>query len=188
MTQIIRLRLGRTATRMTRPKRWAGRAWASWYVVTAGLKVWGATRQHVGSVLTGYEDDGEYFPLYDHMSLTEIVAMQRRKVADGQGEGTNSAASIETKPISRIGSLVSHCAVTRYSDGSPRTPGRVTIETRGAVWQVSCTDPDTCAVLRANGPTLHEALMTAALLLESEDTLWEPAPWLRGDDKKRRRK
>ena len=114
--------------------------------------------------------------------------MQRRKVADGQGEGVLSAADLTYKPLSKMASLIAHLALTKYEDGSPRVPGRMRVEVKGALWQVSLEDVDAAAVLRVSASTISEALQQANLLLESADTLWEPAPWLRQPAPKKRGK
>jgi len=114
--------------------------------------------------------------------------MQKRKVADGGGEGVLSAADLNYKPNSSLKSLIAHLALTKYDDGSPRTPGKVKIEVKGALWQISLEDLDTASVLRVSAPTFHEMMQQANLLLESTDTLWEPAHWLQKPEPKKRRK
>jgi len=120
--------------------------------------------------------------------MGDLQMMQRRKVADGQGEGVLSAADLTYKPLSKMASLIAHLALTKYEDGSPRVPGRMRVEVKGALWQVSLEDVDAAAVLRVSASTISEALQQANLLLESADTLWEPAPWLRQPAPKKRGK
>jgi len=66
----------------------------------------------------------------------------------------------------------------QYEDGTPRVPGWITIKTQGAAWQVQVKDPDSCSSFAAVGPTLDQAIETAALLLACDDAPWEADKWL----------
>lgn len=82
-------------------------------------------------------------------------------------------ASLESVLLKDLQNLVYHCAVTRYDKGEAREPGWFTVRTLGSIWQVSLKDPDSCLQLAAVGLTLDEALVTADLLLSSDNGPWE---------------
>jgi len=96
-------------------------------------------------------------------------------------------ASIETKLFKDCPQFVSHLTTTRYDDGTPRQPGWVSIQTRGAAWIVTVKDPDAGAKLNATGNTLDDALALAELLLSSEEAPWEVDPFLQGQQKKKKK-
>lgn len=97
-------------------------------------------------------------------------------------------AALESLLFSKMHSIVAHCAVTQYDDGDPREVGWITVKTFGSVWQVEAKDPDTCQYIRVQQPTLDEALMMLALLLDSEDAPWERDVWAEQQRAKRRKK
>lgn len=110
-----------------------------------------------------------------------------RKVVVGgkrDGEPVAHLAPLESDVFTRLQPLVNHACVTRYDDGTARTPGSVQISTQGSAWCVQVVDPDACAFFRAVGQTLDEALALASLLVESGDAPWEVARWLQAKKKK----
>jgi len=92
--------------------------------------------------------------------------------------GASHVAAIESNVLSSLQPLVNHCCVTRYDDGTVRTPGTVQLRTQGSAWAIQVVDPDSCAFFTALGNTVDEALALASLLLESESAPWELARWL----------
>lgn len=99
--------------------------------------------------------------------------------APEDSNGPHHLAPLESNVFAKLHSLVAHCAVSRYDDGSPRKPGWFTIKSMGSSWCVQVKDPDSCQSLQAIGATLDDALVLAALLLEAESGPWEPDPYLR---------
>ena len=91
-----------------------------------------------------------------------------------------------SKVLSVLPALIQHCSVTRYEDASPRRPGWVTISTLGASWCVKVKDPDACAQLSCMSVSLDDALVLADLLLSSDDAPWEPDPFLRANQPRRK--
>lgn len=172
----------------TRPNRWAPGRWQGWEMIRGGVKLSGGTRRGFGTAVTSAVINGVFCKLIPISYYGDLQVLQRRKVADGQGEGVLSAADLTYKPLSKLASVISHLALTKYEDGTARQPGKLRIETKGALWVVSLEDVDAAAVLRVNAPTFSEALQHANLLLESPDTLWEPAPWLRQPEGRKRKK
>jgi hypothetical protein len=178
----------RPASAWSKPRRWVGRKWTPFLIAFGRGTVWGVTRQGFGIALIRYSLDGVLSDLIPISYYGDLSMLARRKVADAVAEGQQSAADQSWKPVSKMAHLIAHASTVVYADGSKRTPGRITIETSGALWKVQLTDPDSQAVLRVSAPTLSEALNAANLLLESPDTLWEPAPWLAPDAPKKKRK
>lgn len=82
-------------------------------------------------------------------------------------------AAVESSMFANMMSIVEHCALLKYEDGTPREPGWVTIKTNGSAWTVQVKDPDTACTFAATADTIDKALETAALLLSCDDTPWE---------------
>lgn len=82
-------------------------------------------------------------------------------------------AAMETTRFADVMSLVEHCALLKYEDGSPRQPGWITIKTNGSAWTIQVKDPDTACSFAAVADTLDKAVETAALLLSCDDAPWE---------------
>jgi len=91
------------------------------------------------------------------------------------------SAPVETTMWRDALPLVEHMARNTVDDGMPRTPGSITITTRGAAWIVVLTDPDAKRHIVVPSVSLDHALMTAAELLRSGDP-----PWSDGLSEKRR--
>jgi len=129
----------------------------------------------------------------DRLDLLTIVAppefsMKRIQLGQPSADGTaKHLAAMECSIFSSLPSLMAHCGVTRYDDGTPRQPGWVSIQTRGAAWIVTVKDPDAGAKLNATGNTLDDALALAELLLSSEEAPWEVDPFLQGQQKKKKK-
>lgn len=113
--------------------------------------------------------------------------MKRRTVGGAAGgkDGPQHLAPVDCKVLSGFLPIVKHAAIVKYDDDEPRQPGKVYIETMGSAWKVVLTDPDTCSKLTVVGPTLDDALSLASVLLEAEDTPWEPDPWALSRRKKK---
>lgn len=95
-------------------------------------------------------------------------------------------APVESNVLDRFPSLVAHCAVTAYDDGTPRKTGWWTVKTMGTTWVVQVKDPDGCVSLSATGPTLDDALTLADLLVGTDDAPWESDPFLQRTGTKKR--
>jgi len=105
---------------------------------------------------------------------------KRRLTASENGEAPAHYAEVESTIFSPVHSIVAHLAVSRYDDGTPRTPGTLLIRTLGNSWQVTAKEPDVGAQLVVVAPCLDDALAALALALESDDTPWQPDPWAKG--------
>lgn len=101
-----------------------------------------------------------------------------KAIAEASQGAVTHLAPMESDTFSKLGALVSHCAVVRYDDGSSRKPGWFTIKCQGASWCVQVKDPDSGCQLQAVGDTLDNALALAVILLETESAPWEIDPWL----------
>lgn len=113
-----------------------------------------------------------------------------KKISFGQTSSENAAhhlAPIESKVMSQLQHLVTHCCVTKYDDGDPRRPGWFTIKTQGSSWVVQVKDPNACAQLQCLGNTLDDALALADMLLGSESAPWEVDPFQRAQEAKKKK-
>lgn len=111
--------------------------------------------------------------------------MKRVKVGGATpDDGSSHLAGLETAVFGKLFPLVAHCAVTRYDDGQPRTPGQLQVKTQGSSWSVQVVDPDSCAFFTALATSLDDSLALASVLLESDNAPWEIARWLMAKKKK----
>lgn len=110
--------------------------------------------------------------------------MEKRRLKTESAAQTMSASGV-SKYLGRWASVIAHCCVAKYTDGSVRKPGWVTISTYGSEWTVVVKDPDAAAQLRVRAATLDDALQVANELLSSDDTLWEPDPYLSSPRKRK---
>lgn len=117
----------------------------------------------------------------------DLKVMKKKKTAV-QASDAKHLAALESTLLTAQHSLIAHCAVTKYDDGDPRQPGWWTVKTMGSAWVVEIKDPDTCARLVVVQQSFDEAVILAALLLESEEAPWEPDPWLRSNAAKQAKK
>lgn len=117
---------------------------------------------------------GEAITKFPHVERS----MKKKAAAATPKDGHEHLAAIESDVFSKLSSLVSHCAVTKYDDGDPRKPGWFTIKTQGSSWVVQVKDPDACVSFQAVAVSLDEALVLASVLLDADSTPWEHDPWL----------
>lgn len=155
------------------------RDWSSWVVTVGsaevllygragwGITAWSLTRGETCSLLwlgTVWLGD---------------VEVKKRKPREVGAEVPPHLAAVESDLFTRLLPLVSHCADTRYDDGSARTVGWWTVKTMGSAWVVEVKDPDTCSRLVIVQQSIDDALTLASVLLESDEAPWEPDPWLK---------
>lgn len=145
------------------------------------LKGWGCT------LLRCFLDGVCTWSQPPEFSYTEARKMKKKKAAQTASDAQHLAA-VESQLFSKLQSLISHAAVTKYDDGDPRQPGWFTVKTMGSAWVIEIKDPDTAMRLVVVQQTLDEALMLASLLLESEEAPWEPDPWLSAQKAKAKKK
>lgn len=129
-----------------------------------------------------YRDPAEFSLSRPELSVKKIVL----------GDSTvNSQAKhlapIDCRILGQLPSLVAHCCVTKYDDGSPRVPGWFTTGTKGAAWQVTVKDPDSGAKMVLTGNTLDDAFALAELMLGAEEAPWEVDPYLASQTKRKRK-
>lgn len=114
--------------------------------------------------------------------------MKKVRIAEGTAaSGPSHVAAIESVMFARFHSVVKHCCVTRYDDGSARKTGWVTIKTQGAMWMATAKDPDACAQITATGQTLDDALALLSQLLGAEEAPWEIDPYMHAQPRRGRR-
>jgi len=170
------------------PKRWAPRR-ESWYHVVKGK--FALTVQYLpwkGYCLRSIRHKTARWnePIF----RWQFPELSVKKVKSGPqasgGTGTHVAA-VESDILAKLPNLVAHCAVIRYDDGDPRVAGWWTVQTRGAAWVIVVKDPDSACKLQAVGNSLDDALALADLLLGAEETPWEPDPFLKRDQGRKKK-
>lgn len=92
---------------------------------------------------------------------------------DGGKKPTHLAA-LESKLFGSLLNVVKHCAINRYDDGTPRTPGCWILRCDGANWKLILKEPDGALQLSVVASTIDDAFALAELLLGSEEAPWEP--------------
>lgn len=155
-----------------------GKFWKVLYLQVGPFEVELAARSGWGYSVWAWTGPRGYRRAWPGCSTySEMERMRKKKKAE-EGKASQHVAALESELFVKLHSLVAHCAVTQYDDGDRREPGWFSVRTFGSVWQVEIKDPDTCQSMRVQQPTLDDALLLAALLLDSEDAPWEHDPWL----------
>lgn len=113
--------------------------------------------------------------------------MKKRKPRAADEAVPEHLAAVESNLFASLLPLVAHCADTRYDDGTARVPGWWTVKTMGSAWIVEVKDPDTCSRLVVVQQSIDDALTLASVLLESDDAPWEPDPWMKAQQAKKRK-
>lgn len=103
------------------------------------------------------------------------MAIRKRQV---QTTDVQHLAAVESVIFSDMMSLIEHCCLRKYEDGTDRECGWFTIKVTGAAWVVQVKDPDSATSFSAVADTLDKALGTAALLLACDEAPWEPDQFL----------
>lgn len=178
----------RRRKRWTRPRRWLPRH-PAYYLVIGVVK----------AVAVGYQPWRGYYPVsvYSDRSgrgLPVVVyprpewTVKRRSPGAAQPkDGPVHLAPVETTVFSRLMNIVAHCAETRYDDGEPRRPGWFTVKTLGAAWCVQVKDPDSACQMTTTAATLDDALALADVLLGSDEAPWEPDPFLKAQESRKKK-
>lgn len=177
-------RIGRGA--IPKPRYWLGRNWTR-HVVSArngsyvlfakrwwGVSIWACIR------------DGKEIPVWEGCSTYQEVTKVKRRQPSAEVGTVLHLAAVDSTIFGKMLPLVQHCTHTQYEDKTPRKPGWMTIKTMGAAWVVELKDPDSCSRLTVVQQTLDDALTLASVLLESEEAPWEPDPWLKQANAKKK--
>lgn len=171
-----------------RPRRWLGRDVACWVVQIGRAKVLLIGRRGFGiSAWSMTRADGVH-RLWRDCTYFGDLFVKKRKPRDAGADVPPHLAAVESDLFGRLLPLVAHCAETRYDDGTARTPGWWTVKTMGSAWVVEVKDPDTCSRLVVVQQTLDDALTLASVLLESDEAPWEPDPWMKAAQAKKKSK
>jgi len=181
---------------LRRPGRWWPRRASRWF--PRGVAVY-RMRLRVGTMLelqftpfrgisplALYEDWSTVAPAVQIWSLKELW-MKKKNPVSQSADGPEHLAAVESELFSKLHPLVAHCAVVRYEDGDARKPGWITIKTLGSAWVVQVKDPDSAASFQATAASLDDALALASLMLEADQTPWEPDPWLLSQQKAKKK-
>lgn len=171
-----------------RPRRRCSKDWQA-LLVRVGPFHWHlVTRQGFGVTLWGVNYDGHFQPWWSNLSWYGDLLMVKRRQANPTAPEVAHLAPVESNVLGKCMALVSHCAATKYDDGTPRQPGWLTIRTRGSAWEIEIKDPETCSRLVVIQQTIDDALALATVLLDAEDAPWEADQWLVAAKAKQKRK
>lgn len=174
--------------RWSRVCRFLGKKWTSFEVRRGCLVTRGIGRAGWGVVLHSFTTGGGWTKLTPVTDVGGLSEMLKRRPVRGPSTGAVAEASIELSKLTKLKPIVHHLALLQYHDGTPRRPGRITLEVRGQMYTALLTDPDAVASLRVSAPTFEDLLATVCLLLEQEEAPWEHAKWLEEPAKKGRKK
>lgn len=161
-----------------KPCRWV-RKGKHFYNVECRKKWFRLTWQsYFGYYVSGHYAKGAH-PLLGHVPITvmERPEMGIRK-RESKLRDLKHLAAVESSLFSNHMSLIEHCALLQYEDGSPRLPGWISMASQGAAWTLTIKDPDSVSSFRAVAPTVDAAFDLAAMLLAADDAPWEADKWL----------
>lgn len=184
--KFLPIRKGTTARRRRRGS--LGKNWMRFAIAGQGFTIGLAAKRGTGYIAWTLTTSQKHVRLWgDTGTYQEVLSMKRKRAVTEEAGGV-SAASVATAMLGKHQGLIEHMAVRRYDDGTPRTPGRVMIETVGSMWKMTLKDPDTRQQLFVLAATIDDAITMAGLLCEAEDAPWEPDPWARDVGPKKSRK
>lgn len=184
----VQLTRSRVVGKWTRPRTWSSLRWGFWSLVTRPVVYTWSHRQRWGICLISLVKGGTRHYQWDNVRDVGDLSMITRRFKPEPGEPQDHIAPLESKILAKQLGLVHHMAATRYTDGTARVPGTVSITTQGVSWVVTINDVDSCARLRVLAATLDAALLHAATLISEPEAPWEPAPWLEREVKGKKRK
>lgn len=106
--------------------------------------------------------------------------VKRRTPRETDVAAVTSLVERASKVLGTMPHLVDHLSVTRYDDGSARTPGTMIVKTMGSVWVLVLKEPDAGLQMQVTGTSIDDALVLADMLLGAEDAPWETDRWATG--------
>lgn len=116
-------------------------------------------------------------------TFTKPLRLKRLTMKKREAIGLGGVAMPGPAPTStilgKLKTIREFMSTTAYDDGSPRAVSALRITSRGTVWQLTLTDPDTYARLPVQDASLDDALALMEKLLQSEQCPWEPDPYNR---------
>jgi len=122
---------------------------------------------------------------------TEIIwkretMLERKKVNREEGHAPQALGT--SKILKDVPSIVAHCNVTRFTDGTPREPGTLFIRQQQGQWVVTVKEPSDKAMLTVRDEDLDAALKTLAAMLVDPEAVWEHDPWAKASGPRRGKK
>lgn len=121
----------------------------------------------------------------EHWSYEEfLMAVSRKKV--NEANVTTTPATVTTEYFEAFKHFIEHLAVRVYDDRSVRTPGTAYISMVGSVWKMVLKDPDSKQQLPILAPSIDELFIAAEAALGAPDAPWEPDPWAKGGNSKKK--
>lgn len=99
-------------------------------------------------------------------------AMKRRQAAR-PGDTVIPALPSASVHWPKLPAIREFISATKYDDGTPRTPGYITVRNRVTMYEVTMYDPDGAARICTRAPKLDDALSLMEQLLGVEDAPWE---------------
>lgn len=161
-----------------------GRDWRRLYLLVGSVRIELAARRGFGYTAWAFDSPrrGRVL-LWGVETYQEMLAMRKKRVAADVPKAAH-LAPMESQLFCSMMSVLEHCAMVLYDDGTPRKPGWYTVRTFGSTWQMEIKDPDTLQMMRITQPTHDDMWLMAALLLASEDAPWEPDVWAQAQARK----
>jgi hypothetical protein len=112
----------------------------------------------------------------DGWSYEEVKNMKRKR-QPAEGQPSTVQAAVVSKMFAATPHVVEHLAARQYDDGAVRQPGTMIVSIVGSMYKVVLKDPDSCQQMQVLAATLDDVMITADLLLSSDEAPWEPDPW-----------
>lgn len=104
------------------------------------------------------------------------LSMKKRE-ALGLGGVPTPAASATSTMLNKVPTIREYLTATSYEDQSLRQVSALRLTTRGGMWTVTLTDPDTMARLVMTAAECDKCLLSLETILQAPDCPWERDPY-----------
>lgn len=124
----------------------------------------------------------------DYSTTLPIEVMKVRKLSPAGGEGPRPRLNSETVFFRKVSMVVEFLCATSYEDGSPRTPGYLTLRNRGHCYELTAYDPDSGQRLCVGASDLDSCYTALNTMLGADLAPWTLDDYLTGLLSKKRKK
>lgn len=144
--------------------------------------------RRMGWVWSAWGDGGRAAVVHNDMPFAWrwMMAVQRRNAPSATAPAPQLPLPMAVLVNSPL--LAEHITLTRYEDGTARTPGSFKVDNLGTAFRVTVYDHDAGLRCPVTGPTLEEALEAVEVMLGTIDAPWEVDRFLSEQNAKKKPK